>query len=472
MNKIIILWLACYFFICSMAGQSLQSDNYQVLASKLAGGDRSSIYEAGGTGDQRFIPILQEIVRRQENKEKPLPADYELRGLDKESIAGAARLALAKLGDKEQQQKVFCDVYSKNIDIHLYATEIELPYIGGWFRTNILGSALSEHPENQIGWSRSDVVYPNLRRYAVSELRRLFPDGPAPKEPEGLSFGGLLTYQEDASKWQQWIEDHEQELMKLKPAGSYSYQDCPPEPLLSGKVLDSNGNPIANARFEVEWDTARAKPNEEGGLRFTLTTHDEGTIAETIPPGPYRVCAKEVGYFQECQKIRLESGREAVLNISLARDTEYSRAALQFLLDAKRFGTQAEPARIKKAFYALSRDSSYAGALVGLLDFEGDELGTREIQYPAIGALAVIGKPAVSYLIGTVKESDNDLIRMNAAHALGLIHRTCEEDVVAQLESEAAAPNITSEQQARLRVAQDYIAHLHLPCIQSDSEDN
>ena len=110
--------------------------------------------------------------------------------------------------------------------------------------------------------------------------------------------------------------------------------------------------------------------------------------------------------------------------------------------------------------------------MIGLLDFDANETGNRENQYPAISALATMGKSAVPYLVEVIKENDSDLARMNAAHALGLINRTCQENILADLDAERRKADAASEQQARLRAAENYIVGLGLPCELQVSDAN
>jgi hypothetical protein len=82
--------------------------------------------------------------------------------------------------------------------------------------------------------------------------------------------------------------------------------------------------------------------------------------------------------------------------------------ALRFLLTNKPHAVDADPKCVELAFYTLSKDATYAADLIGLLDFERsvehDDFRTTEGRYPAMGALIVIGKPAVPYLIEGVKD--------------------------------------------------------------------
>jgi hypothetical protein len=139
------------------------------------------------------------------------------------------------------------------------------------------------------------------------------------------------------------------------------------------------------------------------------------------------------------------------------RDKE---ALLRFLIEHHSHSTIADPACVDRAFASLSDDKSFTEFLVKLLDFEhsikndGNLMG-RTSQYPAIGALARL--KAVPELIGVIKESDSELVRTNAAHALDLIHTTCVQIAVEILETEAANPNTTINQRERLQAAEKYI---------------
>jgi hypothetical protein len=141
---------------------------------------------------------------------------------------------------------------------------------------------------------------------------------------------------------------------------------------------------------------------------------------------------------------------------------EYSdkAALLQFLQDHRSNGVEANPECVNRAFAALSHDQSYTESLVQLLDFERNDkndssLRARSSRYPAIDALA---RPyVVSYLIRAIKENENEVIRINAAEAIGLIYRTCVRTAISVLESEAKKPETAVEQQVQLRDAEKYV---------------
>ncbi|HET6844380.1 MAG TPA: hypothetical protein VFK06_22260 [Candidatus Angelobacter sp.] len=465
MNRIAV-WISC--IVCSgvMASQPSSSFDANDIAKKLTQGDRSAIYKAGETGDKQFVPVLRKVLQRYERTETPAPIDdpdhyFRNRSLSTESISGATRLALAKLGDKSEQRAIFCELFSRNLETAGYAMHVKLPYVGGWFQINSLASILAETaPPSPIGGG--DEVYP-VGMQVNQRLRLLFPDGPQVKRPEGLLFGGLLTFTEDAANWLAWIETHKKELSKLKPDGDYSLRDCPEEPVLHGVVTDNRGS-FLYTQIDVVWNTAAASPADHGGFRFILFPRADGRFYQAIPPGPYRICTQEVGYFEECREMRIKSGEDVELNLSLTMDNEYNRAALQFLYDMKRNKLPPDTKRVKDAFRAVSHDSSYARDLIGLLDLESGELGERIDQYPAIGALSVIDTPAVSYLVNIIRENEDELIRTNAAHALALIRYHCRQDIAVLLETEASRQDISGEQQTRLRVAKAYVVSAYPPC--------
>jgi hypothetical protein len=143
-------------------------------------------------------------------------------------------------------------------------------------------------------------------------------------------------------------------------------------------------------------------------------------------------------------------------------------AAVKFLQDNKPNSTAVDPACVNRAFATLSHDHSNTGALIGLLDFERsiehDDFKTNGGKYPAIGALMTIGKSTVPFLIKAIKEDESALVRTNAADTLGAIYAPCGRGGTAQLEAELSRPAVTSEQQARLRAAKDYIEKFYASC--------
>ena len=133
-----------------------------------------------------------------------------------------------------------------------------------------------------------------------------------------------------------------------------------------------------------------------------------------------------------------------------------NKALLQFLRDHKSNGKAADPACISRAFSSLGHDKTYLKALVELLDFErnnedDDSLRFPSSRYPAIGALD--SYDAVPYLLKAIKDSDSELVRQNAFYALDLVYKDCPLTLVTVLRNEAAKPENTVDQKARLQAA-------------------
>jgi hypothetical protein len=148
--NMIRVWLICFFYALG-AAQSPSARNFEDLAATISKGDRASIYEAGESGDQRYVPVLRNTIQRFSGSEHAIDAAYvdkeKPRSLTSESVSGTARLALAKLGDKVEQQEVFCELHTANVDIQIYALAVKLNYVGGWFQVNALASLLENTGE-------------------------------------------------------------------------------------------------------------------------------------------------------------------------------------------------------------------------------------------------------------------------------------------------------------------------------------
>lgn len=143
-------------------------------------------------------------------------------------------------------------------------------------------------------------------------------------------------------------------------------------------------------------------------------------------------------------------------------------AALAFLHHNQSNGTAADPACVQRAFATLSHSAANAKALVALLDFERsvehDSFKTRAGRYPAIGALVSIGKPAAPFLIKAIKDDQTEIVRTNAAEALGDIYAPCGRGAISQLEIELAKPDTTPRQQETLREAKRRIEKFYASC--------
>ena len=128
------------------------------------------ILAAGKTGDAFWVPYLKPFLRYSRNKNSNLS-----------QLAGAAQLALAKLGEKEQLQEIACEAEYGYASLQNSVVEHKLKYVGGWFSLNLLGRWLDERHSivPLLNEPRGDVIYPSHREYSLTELPRIAPNPPA-----------------------------------------------------------------------------------------------------------------------------------------------------------------------------------------------------------------------------------------------------------------------------------------------------
>jgi hypothetical protein len=137
----------------------------------------------------------------------------------------------------------------------------------------------------------------------------------------------------------------------------------------------------------------------------------------------------------------------------------------QFLLDHRSNSLEADPQCVDGAFGAMSfssrflHDRFYTKALVQLLDFERNveqdfKMGSVMSQYPATEYLD--RSAYLPDLIDAIKQSDSELVRTNAAHAIFWIYRECTPAAVTKVNQEAEKPETTPEQTTRLQIAAEY----------------
>lgn len=299
------------FLTCATHAQVSSTDDFERLRRKIANGDHEAILDAGSSGDERFVPALHKVIRRYAESNKA--AGYD------------ARLALAKLGDKDALEAVLCEVHSGNPYIQTRALVKKLPYIGGWFAISTLAEFLPDRPENHRGTAEGDTTFGSLMHVSVTILRELLPSGPPAKPNDGKS----AIFQEnenDAKEWQQWIERNKGDLTKLKPTGNYLPVNCAQEAIqsdvgtqLRGIIFSSEHAGLANCDVVIAWDGSSTTEQEFGlsqPVRVT-TTNSKGEFSVDLFPGPYDVCVRASGFERSCHKIRIEDSKEAVLRFRL-----------------------------------------------------------------------------------------------------------------------------------------------------------
>lgn len=161
-----------------------------------SGTDAQALLQAGNSGNRQFIPFLRQRVRHDVDK--------------KNSLKPQARMALAKLGDTQQQQAIFCRVAAGNEDEVQDALVHDLPYIGGWFSVRILDQVIrgkiAEHPR-PISLP-ADLSIAPAQDYARQSVHKMFPDIP-------VDAGAIPSVQQ----WEAYFSTRESELRKLQPNG-------------------------------------------------------------------------------------------------------------------------------------------------------------------------------------------------------------------------------------------------------------
>jgi hypothetical protein len=184
------------------AGKNLPVSGYEIKMAILA---------TGKTGDTFWIPYIRPFVKYAHKK-----------NLNLSELAGAAQLALAKLGEKEQLQEIACEAEYGYASLQNSVVEHKLKYVGGWFSLNLLGRWLDE-PHSiapLVKEPRGDVIYLGHREYALTELPKIAPN-PAAEVPPPLY---LQTRAQEKlepyrQSWREWFQTNGDSLRNLQPTG-------------------------------------------------------------------------------------------------------------------------------------------------------------------------------------------------------------------------------------------------------------
>jgi hypothetical protein len=125
-------------------------------------------------------------------------------------VKNQAQGALAKLGERDQLQAIYCEVATGN-DTQVGYTMTEFAYVGGWFSVRVLNaianSELAATPRTDPH-GVTDAQWIPFKLTASTTLGALLPES-----------GFRLTSENQASFWKQYIPAHEAELKKLQPTG-------------------------------------------------------------------------------------------------------------------------------------------------------------------------------------------------------------------------------------------------------------
>jgi IPT/TIG domain len=172
---------------------------------RIQAGNKDAIAEAGQSGDRRFVPYLRGALN---NSAKHGDARWH------------ARIALARLGETDQLQAVWCRAIVDLPKRGMWPGVEELKLIGGWFAIQGLEKFLP--PNNPVHWHKptneekySDAIQLPLYYYVLEALPIVVPNPPV----NSTAFEAQFHSQDLTKIWQEWIPAHKDELSKLQPAG-------------------------------------------------------------------------------------------------------------------------------------------------------------------------------------------------------------------------------------------------------------
>ena len=179
-------------------GSQNQSD--EIVIQRIRSGDIAAIIEAGKSGNRLFVPPLRDAI-----------------SVDKRTdLAGAVRVALAKLGERDQLQEVWCRAITDDPKHGLYPSTDELETVGGWFAIQGLEKLLT--PGSLVRWHRAsekdrnnDALSDPLPVAALKALPKVIPN--PPKQFPEKEWNGQVK------NWRDWVAAHNDDLRKLEPTG-------------------------------------------------------------------------------------------------------------------------------------------------------------------------------------------------------------------------------------------------------------
>ncbi len=181
-------------------------------------GNQESLLSAGQTGYWELIPALK---KRLSEPESP----------NEEDEKAAIKMALAKLGDREQQQELLCRLYRGNPEESQTVALDQIRYVGGWYAIRIYRELMTPAAQDRfakakLGFREGDVALSDPRWWALSSLPKV---APYPLPP-GVDYGfNLAEMTEYSQKWSAWIQQNRDRWKKLKPTGAgvdFSGREC------------------------------------------------------------------------------------------------------------------------------------------------------------------------------------------------------------------------------------------------------
>jgi hypothetical protein len=185
---------------------------------RIERGNQESLLSAGDTGYWELIPALKKRLS-------------DPKSFDEEEEKTAIKMALAKLGDREQQQELLCKLFQSSPAESQTVALDQISYVGGWYAIRIYRELLTPAAEARSARARlrfreDDVALAEPRWWALSSLTKV---APYPL-PHGIDYGfNLAQMPEYSQKWSAWIQQNRDRLKKLQPTGTgvdFSGKSC------------------------------------------------------------------------------------------------------------------------------------------------------------------------------------------------------------------------------------------------------
>jgi len=191
------------------ASSEPQSQLDEALIQRILAGDAAAIAEAGRSGNRLFVPYLRTALKNQ-NKQR--------------DAAGPARDALARLGEVDELQEVWCRAITDDPKQGISPSPYELESVGGWFGIQGLQKLLT--PDGLVHWHKLsdkeksiDVSVDPLNLRALKTLPKVVPNPPVTYSTAMEQLKAQIHTDDEIKNWQDWIAAHRDELSKLQPTG-------------------------------------------------------------------------------------------------------------------------------------------------------------------------------------------------------------------------------------------------------------
>ena len=183
-----------------------------VFIQKIQAGDAEAITIAGRSGDQRFVPYLKRELENHKAKGNRFAGSWP------------TELALARLGQTDQLQEVWCRAITDDPKHGLWPSTYQLELVGGWFAIRGIEKLLT--PEGLIRWHKPSKEEINSDAHsmpffvtALETLPKVVPNPPIIPVRVTPELDRQLSPDWVTKIWQDWIAAHKDELSKLQPTG-------------------------------------------------------------------------------------------------------------------------------------------------------------------------------------------------------------------------------------------------------------